>query len=514
MAKIIKIQQQLKKGFQALKHNDFSQALSIATQILSYGNQFDALVLAGISAFHLRQYTQAEGYLEQAYREKTDDQTLQIYLLESYLKNSEYDKGVDLLDKIVTKSEKIIAINLQFYLQKGEYLALVNLAEKQKASLQNYEMLAQGYEHLHNLKKAKIAANNCLQIKPTNFYGRMVLARLALRKNQPKKAQKHLKIIQNTALNPINLSIYYSLIAQCKEKQQKFKAAFRHYKLSNEALKKSLKPQQISQQNYYSRTKLAQQLDYFRKVPQFHKFSNCQQNITFMLGFPRSGTTLLENMLMAHSEIQSIEEQPLVAGMLQEFLSPNKSLQSLEQLTNNEIARLQNLYLDARDAYLQANNKPKSSIIIDKLPLNYIHIGILYRIFPNARFIISTRDLRDVALSCYFQNFSLNAAMVNFLDWQNTVDYLQEIKQLGEHILNHYKLKYVVVEYEKLVEKPFNEIKKILKLLDLDWQESIKNYRQDIKGRAIKTPSYSRVGQKIDQSQKQKWKNYKFVFKK
>ena len=147
------------------------------------------------------------------------------------------------------------------------------------------------------------------------------------------------------------------------------------------------------------------------------------------------------------------------------------------------------------------------------MPLNIIHIGILYRIFPNAKFIISTRDIRDVALSCFFQNFAINDAMAYFLDWDTTQKYLKELLPLGLDILNKYPIEYTLIEYEKLVETPFEHVKRIIEFLGLDWQESIKHYRRKIKGKNINTPSYARISEKINAKQIQKWKNYQFVFK-
>ncbi len=310
-------------------------------------------------------------------------------------------------------------------------------------------------------------------------------------------------------LSHTNISIYYSIKAQLFEKKEKYKKAFKNYKKSNRALTHTVTYRNLKGNNHYTMDKINLIKNYFSKQRELKPLVACETPITFMLGFPRSGTTLLENILNTHSEINSIEEQPTLDDILHEFLETPNSINKLESISEGEIKKLQQAYLKKRKRYCVSDEK----IIIDKMPLNIIHIGILYRIFPNAKFIISTRDIRDVALSCFFQNFAINDAMAYFLDWDTTQKYLKELLPLGLDILNKYPIEYTLIEYEKLVETPFEHVKRIIEFLGLDWQESIKHYRRKIKGKNINTPSYARISEKINAKQIQKWKNYQFVFK-
>ena len=99
--------------------------------------------------------------------------------------------------------------------------------------------------------------------------------------------------------------------------------------------------------------------------------------------------------------------------------------------------------------------------------------------------------------------------MVNFLKWKDTNLYLSEVMNVGQLILSKYPIQRHWIKYEDLIEKPFEEVNKILEFLNLEWEESINNYRKNIKGRNINTPSYAEVGNKIHNKNTNRWQNYK-----
>src|SRR6185503_8738721 len=133
----------------------------------------------------------------------------------------------------------------------------------------------------------------------------------------------------------------------------------------------------------------------------------------FLVGFPRSGTTLLDTILMGHSEVDVVEERPL----LQPAIEALGGMDRIAGLGAGEIQKLRSLYFDALDRH--APPEP-GRLVVDKMPLDMVLAGLIHRLFPDARFIFAERHPVDVVLSCFITNFRLSDAMANFLDLEDS----------------------------------------------------------------------------------------------
>jgi tetratricopeptide (TPR) repeat protein len=129
----------------------------------------------------------------------------------------------------------------------------------------------------------------------------------------------------------------------------------------------------------------------------------------FLVGFPRSGTTLLDTMLMAHPGLHVLEELP-VLQRVNEGLGP---LERLAGLSTGEIEALRGLYFEEVDALAPGRGQ---KMVVDKFPLAIGLVPLIHRIFPDARFIFAERHPCDVVLSCFMTRFGINDGVANFLD--------------------------------------------------------------------------------------------------
>jgi len=498
----------LKQGYVDFKNKNYQKSCDLALKILESGPNIDALMLTGMSLFQIKNFSKAEYYLAKAYQLILNNHVLHLYYLETLLETNGIEIGLKIAKDIKNKSQEVKLLEILLFEKNGQYTKAISQAETLDESVQKKEILAWNLERINDLNKAEKFAKQGFKLNQEGYKCNVVLSKIYLRKNKPKKAKKSLKNIKLRGLSPANLSIYFNLKGQILEKLKCYKKAFKNHTKSNEVLKQSNAYKLLKGNSYYTFDKIATIKNYFYNKPQFENLLESKTPVVFMLGFPRSGTTLLENILNSHSLIASIEEKPTIDSILHQFLQTPDSIEKLSNLSDDEIKELQSGYLHSRKLYC-SKEKP---VIIDKMPLNIIHIGLLYRIFPNAKFIVSTREIRDVALSCYFQNFAINDAMANFLDWDTTNKYLIEIMQLGLSIINNYPINHYLVSYEKLVEDTFGEVKSIINFLGLEWQENIKDYREKIVGKNINTPSYAKISEKITQSRKQRWKNYRDQF--
>ncbi|MBO6990577.1 MAG: tetratricopeptide repeat protein [Prochlorococcus marinus XMU1422] len=232
----------------------------------------------------------------------------------------------------------------------------------------------------------------------------------------------------------------------------------------------------------------------------------------FLIGFPRSGTTLLDTILRSHPEIDVLEEKPIINSVEQIIKSKFKcSLDKLHHLTSKDLDYLRNHYLEIlRD---NCDNK-NAKILIDKFPFQTVCLPLINLLFPNSKIIFTHRNPYDTVLSCFQQSFEPNNAMANF----RSIESASRIYDLTMSIWLEYKEKlkinHITSKYEDLIEDFDKHILKILNFLDVSWDENIKNYRNTAHDRGkINTPSSSQVVQPLYKSSIQKWKNYEKYFK-
>ena len=248
-------------------------------------------------------------------------------------------------------------------------------------------------------------------------------------------------------------------------------------------------------------------LNSLEKIPWKEIETNPCEDPVFMIGFPRSGTTLLDSILRSHPNVEVIEEKPIVENLISEI---NKittgNFSELNKLNVNDLKNLQNFYFEERKKYLDLNKSYK--IIIDKLPLNIIYIPEIVRVFPNSKFIFSLRHPFDCVLSCYFQNFKLNSPMSNFLKLDDAANFYDSVMEIWVKSNKIFNPDICELKYEDLIFSFKNSINKVLDFLKIEWHEELLSFNEIAKKRKISTPSYYQVTEPINNKAIGRWKNY------
>lgn len=228
-------------------------------------------------------------------------------------------------------------------------------------------------------------------------------------------------------------------------------------------------------------------------------------NPTFMIGFPRSGTTLLDSILRSHSKINVIEEKPMLSKA-KSLLGNATLIRDIEDLDITVLDKLRAEYLEELALYSEL--KP-GGIVIDKMPLNIVELPLIDRIFPSAKYILALRHPMDCILSCFMQSFQLNPAMANMVSLERIVNLYCLAMDIMHRSNTRYSLNIHRIQYEKLVDNMEQEVTGLLTFLDLDWQPELRKYQETaLKRDRIKTPSYSQVVQPIYRDAAYRWKHY------
>ena len=227
----------------------------------------------------------------------------------------------------------------------------------------------------------------------------------------------------------------------------------------------------------------------------------------FLVGFPRSGTTLLDQILDSHPKIQTLEEKPIVSILCDDIDRLVAGTPGgLKDLRPDQVARLRELYYEYVADFIEL--KP-GNLLVDKFPLNLTRLPYILRIFPDARFILALRHPGDCVLSCFMHLFAPNDAMANFYTLEDTAALYARVMGLWRRWAEQLPLRYQRVYYEHLVRDLPGEIKPLLAFLGVEWTEDMARPHEHASRRAhINTPSHSQVTQPIYQRAAGRWRRY------
>jgi tetratricopeptide (TPR) repeat protein len=231
------------------------------------------------------------------------------------------------------------------------------------------------------------------------------------------------------------------------------------------------------------------------------------QSPVFLLGFPRSGTTLLEQILDSHPALQALEEKGTVAAMVRAFddMAQGRA-NALAELTEEEVTRLRATYYEEVARYIQLQ---PGNLLIDKMPLNTVNVHLIWRVFPQAKFILAIRHPCDASFSCFMQDFFLNEAMSSFLTLESTARVYRAVMQTWVEAAAKLPLDFHRIRYEDLVADFEGETRALLDFLGVGWHDRVLGHTEHaLKRGTIKTPSYHQVTQPIYQHAKYRWKRY------
>lgn len=367
-------------------------------------------------------------------------------------------------------------------------------------------------ERLNHLPQAARLARRALEVTPGNVAASLTLATVQRRQGDFATATAALSQLLKTPSSGRNRAQTHHQLAQCLDRSGDYDQAFSHFQAANRTLAEAsgLGPEPVPADAVYSRETSAGLLHWFRSNPPESwspAVSDDEPAPVFFMGFPRSGTTLLDQMLNAHPQVRVIEEQELLEPVRQSFL-PTGDPTGLEALGSDALRQGRELYRQAVRQALPDGAVAEDTLVVDKLPLHTIYLGFIRRFFPDARVLFALRDPRDVCLSCFFQLFNPLGPMPYFMDLRTTVDYYDAVMTAAGAYRQDGQVQLKAVCYEDLVSDTETILRQVVAFLGLEWHPQLLAYRDQARQREIHTPSYESVVEPIYRRAVQRWRHY------
>jgi tetratricopeptide (TPR) repeat protein len=237
----------------------------------------------------------------------------------------------------------------------------------------------------------------------------------------------------------------------------------------------------------------------------------CPPPPAFLGGPPRSGTTLIEQVLGAHPEILVFDEPESFAQEVLNTLAPmpparSLTLPSLNALSSSARNALIRRY--RKSLLREMDEEPGGKMLLDKNPSLTASLHVWLRLFPASKILITLRDPRDLVLSCFFQNLALTAVNANFLSLSRTAKYYSDCMDVWLRLRDLGGFEWLETRYEDVVNNLEAEGRRVTAFLGWPWHEVQANYYQTARQKFVFAPTYHDVTKPVYHRAVRRWEHY------
>ena len=233
------------------------------------------------------------------------------------------------------------------------------------------------------------------------------------------------------------------------------------------------------------------------------------QRLVFLGGHPRSGTTLVEQVLGANPHVLAFDEPDGFVLEIERALAPNAeplTLEALNRLGADRVAGLRERYL--KSLLRESADGQDAHVLLDKNPSPTASLPLWLRVFADLKVIIPLRDPRDVVISCFFQNLPVTLANVNFLSLDRAVKHYADLMDVWLRMRELGGFEWMETRYEDVVGDLEAEGQRLTQFMDLDWDPEQANYHEKARKKFVFAPTYHEVTKPVYTRAVGRWEHY------
>ena len=388
-------------------------------------------------------------------------------------------------------------------------------AGEKDASPETMARLAGIYERLRRNEDAAHLLEQALQRDGNCALARLIRARLHRQAGQLEEAERtlHPGLVSSTGEVRIHFCYEQGAILDRQGRYDEAMAAF----LEAKALQAPQVPPLLAQRQavtaYWKVMQAKFTDEIFKRWTDLNPALQPAGRLAFLGGFPRSGTTLLEQVLDSHSDIISAEETPVfydnALAPLRWKLPPNADMVAvLDAAQNDDLQQSRKRYFQTMELHL--GQPIRNRLLIDKNPPNNFLIPAFIRIFPEIKLLIALRDPRDVCLSCFMQaHLPLSKGSVAFVSLENSFDAYAETMGFVRLLQPMIKDRCLEVRYEDMVEDLEPVARKTLDFLGVPWEAKVLGFDAHARKKTVRSPTYADVTQPVYKRARGRWHHYR-----
>lgn len=472
--------------------------------------------MAGLGTFYVNtgRFSEAEIWLRRALAAQPKDAEILVVLGQSLISQGKDAEAIHVLDAAVEADPGSYKANyvLGNILTKSGRYDNALCCYRKAASIRpddEYAIGAQAhvFERRGELDKAFSLLEPYIKSGSVHVGIVMPFAELSMQMENPKEAIGLLEqiLLQNVLDLQTSSEIHYKL-GKLLDNAEEYDRSFGHYKKANEITCKLVTQIQDLDAIDNQAERIASRVDNcgreFWKTVQ--KSGNESLRPIFIVGMPRSGTTLLEQILASHpdvygaGELMAIEEiaRSLSAGNQYQLSYP----MGLAEVSRQSLGQCAARYLRQLDEFSSTAQR-----VVDKCPHNFMHLGLISTLFPKAHIIHIEREPLDTCTSIYFQLFTPQHAYA--CDLSRLAKYYGIYRKLMAHWNEVLDIPVLNIQYEQLVAEPERVTHSLVEFCDLEWHDGCLEFYAT--KRDVNTPSYGQVRQPIYNKSVCRWKHYK-----
>ena len=495
----------LYKGVRHLHASRYRKAEDAFKKVLiEDGNNIDALRFMGILAFKSGNHDIAEAMLTKALKLDPTYSLAWANLAQVFSVTGQLDKAKKSFKNILNMTPK----NGLIWAEYGTVLTkLANYKEGRDAYLKALEFkpdsprvhlsLGHVYKTMGEIDNSIDSYKNTIlqnNLSGEAYWSLANLKTYSFSMNEIKDMEETLK----GDMSDIERSQMYFALGKAYEVKKDFDKSFKNYYEGNKVKKALIK---YSSDDTTDNTKRI--LDFFNQenIQKLAKSSTNDRDPIFILGMPRSGSTLVDQIISSHSKVDGTQELPNIIKIAAELNSNNQNNypEVLKELDDSKLSNLGKVYISetawARDT---------APFFIDKMPNNFIHIGLIKTILPNAKIIDTRRDPMDTCFSCFKQFFARGQLFTYSLE--DLGNYYTDYIRAMNHWHNVYGKYIYTVHYDNVINETEETIRELIDYCELPFEKECLEFYNS--SRPVKTPSAEQVRQPIYKSGLNYWKNY------
>ena len=379
-----------------------------------------------------------------------------------------------------------------------------------------HAQVANVLERLHQLDEALDSIDRARSLDPGNFIYAAPQSIILGRLKRYDEAKKILIEATQAAMPPVNKFLAWIHLAGVYDKTGDYDQAFSAYEQAREALGSEadkhwelarLQGAQFDQAlARLTKDRVHRWRDSFTQRP---LVNDLPQPMCFFVGHPRSGTTLVEQIMAAHSKVLTLDETTALSA-LSDSISRQRDYaplsDTLDSMKPHDCEKAAYFYM--QEAAKQTDQPFAKMSILDKHPSNLTALPTVMRIFPTSRVLMALRDPRDVLVSCMLQAFEPTAVSVQFRNVETAMQHGAKTwgawLQMREVIAQPWH----EIRYENLVDSFEDEARKLVDFMGLPWEDGLLDFHKKAAKRYVSTPSYAGVGTPVNKKSVARWRNY------